>query len=674
MNTDVLGKIQEKKLPFRNTLLPLFEAVVNSIHAIEDLTKINPNHKGSIEITVIRSTQKQIEEGKTELNPIIDFYIKDNGIGFNKENYESFNYTNSTYKAQRGGKGLGRFTWLRAYSIVDIESFYIEDEKWMHKTFKFKPTKDGVELTQNEPIITGTDNLSRYTEVKLKGLSEEYQKWCNLAIDSIAQKLIEHCFSYFLSPNCPILKIIDNKNICIVNDLFKESTREHIKPYKFKIRQEDFTLYLVKLYSSRIDNKIHYCANSREVQSDSIANDIPEIRGHFTDEDNDKYSISAYVTGKYFDTKVNNERTEISFDIQDVEDSLFPSNNLITKNDIKTEVLSQIRSKFKEIIEQINNERETCIQEFIEDHPRYRYLLKYKKEDLKSISSRLSKDKLELELFKIQQKLDLEVRIESKDMLTSLDKLEDVSSFKEKYKDIYEKIVEVGNSKLSEYVVHRKLILDILETHLRQDARGKYRKEDAIHQLIFPLKAETDEVGFDDHNLWVIDERLAFHKYLASDKSFKKNKEVYSESLLRPDIIIFNKPFAFSNNDKPYSSIVIIEFKRPMRDDYSDVENPINQVNNYVREIQNNLTTDKNGKQFDLRSGTPIYAYVVCDLTKKLREFAENAGYTKMPDNDGYFFFNNNFNLSIEIISFDKLIKDSKQRNKALFEKLNLPT
>ena len=153
-----------------------------------------------------------------------------------------------------------------------------------------------------------------------------------------------------------------------------------------------------------------------------------------------------------------------------------------------------------------------------------------------------------------------------------------------------------------------------------------------------------------------------------------KNKEVYSESLLRPDIIIFNKPFAFSNNDKPYSSIVIIEFKRPMRDDYSDVENPINQVNNYVREIQNNLTTDKNGKQFDLRSGTPIYAYVVCDLTKKLREFAENAGYTKMPDNDGYFFFNNNFNLSIEIISFDKLIKDSKQRNKALFEKLNLPT
>lgn len=673
MNTDVLGKIREKKLPFRNTLLPLFEAVVNSIHAIEDINKItSTEHKGLIDITVVRSSQEQIKECETGLKPIVDFYIKDNGIGFNKDNYTSFNYSNSTYKAVRGGKGLGRFTWLRAYSIVDIESIYFEDGKWMHKIFKFKPTRDGVELIQDVPIET--EEVSRYTEVKLKGLSEEHQKWCNLAVDSIAQKIIEHCFSYFLSKHCPIIRIIDGDNVCVVNDLFKETTRDNIKKYGFKIKQQDFILYLVRLYSSRIDNKIHYCADSREVQSDSIAIDIPEIKGLFIDENSDKYSISAYVTGEYFDTKVNNERTEISFDVQDTENSLFPSNNLITKDDIKAEVLSQINSEFSDVIANITSEREACVKGFIEDHPRYRYLLKYKKDALKSIPARLSKEKLEIELFKIQQKLDLEVRIESKDMLTSLDKIEDVDSFKEKYKDVYEKIVEVGNSKLSEYVVHRKLILDILDKHLRKDSQGKYCKEDAIHQLIFPLKAETDEVGFDDHNLWVIDERLAFHKYLASDKSFKQNKEVDSDSLLRPDIIIFNKPFAFSNNDKPYSSVVIIEFKRPMRDDYTDTENPINQVNNYVREIQNNSMTDKDDRPFDLRAGTPIYAYIVCDLTKKLREFAENAGYTKMPDNDGYFFFNNNFNLSIEIISFDKLIKDSKQRNKALFEKLNLPT
>jgi hypothetical protein len=36
--------------------------------------------------------------------------------------------------------------------------------------------------------------------------------------------------------------------------------------------------------------------------------------------------------------------------------------------------------------------------------------------------------------------------------------------------------------------------------------------------------------------------------------------------------------------------------------------------------------------------------------------------------------FNDNYNLYLEIISFDKLIKVSKQRNKILFDKPNLPT
>jgi hypothetical protein len=79
---------------------------------------------------------------------------------------------------------------------------------------------------------------------------------------------------------------------------------------------------------------------------------------------------------------------------------------------------------------------------------------------------------------------------------------------------------------------------------------------------------------------------------------------------------------------------------------------------------------DKNEKTFDLRPNTPMYAYIICDLTPKLRRTAEDSGFTGLPDNDGYFSFNSNYGLYIEIISFDKLIRDSKQRNKALFDKL----
>ena len=242
-----------------------------------------------------------------------------------------------------------------------------------------------------------------------------------------------------------------------------------------------------------------------------------------------------------------------------------------------------------------------------------------------------------------------------------------MEDFDEKHKELYAKIIEVGNAKLSEYVIHRKLVLGLFEKLLKRKAPEK-----AVHSLIFPLQTLSDEIGFEDHNLWMLDEKLSYHRYLASDKSFKKIEPVNSDSKDRPDIIIFNKPFAFSNDDKPYESIVLIEFKRPMRDDYTEQENPIYQINKYAREIIEGEVKDKYDREFGYRKNTPIYAYIVCDLTKKLKAFASDAGYKILPSGDGYFSFNGNYNMYIEIISFDKILKDSKERNRVLFEKLNL--
>jgi len=209
--------------------------------------------------------------------------------------------------------------------------------------------------------------------------------------------------------------------------------------------------------------------------------------------------------------------------------------------------------------------------------------------------------------------------------------------------------------------------LDLFEKLLKRKATEK-----AVHSLIFPLQTLSDEIGFEDHNLWMLDEKLSYHKYLASDITFKKNKQVDSDSKDRPDIVVFNSPFAFTNSPKPYESIVIIEFKRPMRDDYNEKENPISQVNKYAREIISGNAKDKNLREFDYRKNTPIYAYIVCDLTKKLKAFADDAGYRLLPGGDGYFSYNENYNMYVEIMSFDKILKDSNDRNRVLFEKLNL--
>jgi hypothetical protein len=655
METDVIGKINEKKLAYNNTLLPLFEAIVNSIQAVEEYSSTSP---GIINIDIVRSTQKVIDfDGK--LPDIVDFYITDNGIGFNEKNYESFNYAHSTYK--KGGKGIGRFAWLRAFTRAEIDSCYKEKNEWLERKFNFEPTKNGIEKHEKKPL----ENNQKYsTTVKLINLKEDYRKWCNSKTEDIALKIIEHTFIYFLNKDCPRIVINDiSEEPIVVNDLFNVFTKAQVENKDIPIRDNSFKLSIVKIFNDKkIDNKIHYCANNREVDNDKISIDIPEFDNFFTNNDNERYSIAIYVEGSFLDENVNEERTAINFSKGDIN---FP--NKTTQEELRKAITDFLQTEYQEQIDNLSEIRLEKVKKFVGGHPRYRQLIKYKLDKLKKIPSTLTEDKIEIEVFKIQQELELEVKKEANRVLKFIESEEDMDDFNEKHKELYTKIIEVGNSKLSEYVIHRKLVIDLFDKLLKKKATEK-----AIHSLIFPLQTLSDEIGFEDHNLWMLDEKLSYHKYLASDKKFKKIEPIDSESQDRPDIIIFNKPFVFANNEKPYDSIVLVEFKRPMRDDYADGENPILQINKYAREIINSETKDKYDREFDLRNNTPIYAYIVCDLTKKLKSYATDAGFKLLPDGDGYFFFNDNYNMYIEIMSFDKVLKNSKDTNRVLFEKLGL--
>ena len=114
-------------------MLPLFEAVSNSIHAIEDAAI--PAHEGRIAVQIVRDGQRALsfEPGTTRPGPeakgdIIGFKVSDNGIGFNDANIESFLTLDSEYKASRGGRGVGRLLWLKAFERATIESIYGTDQ------------------------------------------------------------------------------------------------------------------------------------------------------------------------------------------------------------------------------------------------------------------------------------------------------------------------------------------------------------------------------------------------------------------------------------------------------------------------------------------------------------------------------------------------------------------
>ena len=103
------------------------------------------------------------------------------------------------------------------------------------------------------------------------------------------------------------------------------------------------------------------------------------------------------------------------------------------------------------------------------------------------------------------------------------------------------------------------------------------------------MKLTSDDINYEQQNLWIIDEKLSYHSYMASDLSLKKIKSTEIEGLERPDLIVFNTPFAFVEDSPPFASIVIIEFKRPQRNDYPDDDSPITQVYDYVRKIRKGM-------------------------------------------------------------------------------------
>ena len=209
----------------------------------------------------------------------------------------------------------------------------------------------------------------------------------------------------------------------------------------------------------------------------------------------------------------------------------------------------------------------------------------------------------------------------------------------------------------------------MFEKGLKLNESAKYELEEYLHNFIFPMKSTSDDLDYDDHNLWLIDEKLSYHYYIASDTRLRDMKHIESESDSRPDILVIDKPITVVNTEKPYNSIVIFEFKKPGRKSYD--KSPIDQLYGYVVDIKNKKIKDKSGRDIiDGNYTPPFYLYLICDMCDKINEFAMNNGMMQTPDGLGYYTYNSQRNSYLEIISYEKLLKDSIQRNKILFDKL----
>jgi hypothetical protein len=240
----------------------------------------------------------------------------------------------------------------------------------------------------------------------------------------------------------------------------------------------------------------------------------------------------------------------------------------------------------------------------------------------------------------------------------------------DKISQLMESISDNSKNDLIHYVSMRKCVLDLFSKSLEIGADGKHKAEGDVHDIIMRRRKDSDDLDYDAHNLWILDERLNFSSYVSSDRPIGKSNGD------RTDITIYNKRVAFRGENEASNPITIFEFKKPQRDDFanqSSPDDPIRQIVRYVNQIREGKFKPPTHRDILVNNTTPFYGYVVCDLTPKVRKWLElEKEFTAMPDGLGWFRWFGNNCLYMEVLSWTKLLRDAEMRNKIFFHKLGI--
>ena len=668
------GQIRQTPLPKWKALLPLFEAVMNSFQAIHD-SEAKHDHK--IIISVEREAGLLSAE---EDQPISAFEIMDTGVGFNDDNFESFNTAFSEHKVDRGGKGLGRFMWLKAFDMVNISSVFSTEDPGEARTLWKREFNFDVNYDPESALPIQIEQGFVGTKVTLKDFKSFYKEQCPLQVEKLAQRLAEHFILVLMQPNCPKVEIHDQGLIVSLNTVFRDNFKNNSAAASFSLQGKEFTINGFRLSSPGASkHRLIFAANSRGVVTDMLDQYIPNLSSRLVDQDGSSFVYLAVVQGDYLNQKVNNFRTD--FEIQDTsEDELeFELDEVdVKRSEIRERCIAFIQNDLSSLIDDLNRAKIEKIRSYVHmDSPQYKPLMRYVADFVGDISPNATKMEMELALHKELHKREVKLKREGRQILTQAAKLDDYEEYNQRFSDFMEQSNELGAAALAQYVMHRKIVLELFGKALSADKRTeKYPLEAAVHNIVFPMQSTDTETLYSQQNMWLIDERLTFHSYIASDKALNSHGEYQGDSKKRPDLFIFDRKMAFSEKveeGSPINSLVVVEFKRPQRKGYTETENPLDQVLDQINDIRAGQFMNENGRPIPVANETiPSFAYVVCDITESLKSILVKRDLTSTPDGLMYFGYHKNLGIYQEVIDYGKLLSDAQRRNRIFFDKLNL--
>ncbi|NHK29682.1 sensor histidine kinase [Parvularcula flava] len=625
-----------------NFLLPIYEAISNAIYSTQSRWGDDVSSQGQVRVSISTGNFEAV--------------IADNGLGLNKENYAYFLTPFTGYRLKKGGKGFGRFIAFKVFEDIIYTSKFKVENNTVTRVFGFNIYQEPQIL--DSPLNPPTLPFDQGCVVRYQYPKAEFDKIIeSLEGEEIVERTIRYFLPFFLSGDMPDLAItVDGAKFdarshfaeffspeiqqTVDIDLGTETREFRIDITKVK-REKLFKEHMALLFA---DGRI--IGTGRKI-SGKIGN------AHFDAPDGSKQIYIASISGDFLDERANTARTEIEATNEEIDAIV----------DRVTDFILGIESEF---VQRHRASQAGGVAKAIVRNPLLRSAL-----NGKSIADYVSNKPMNWKAENFVADLALQrfrdQRNWQKEFEEGLKAPEKLIEMREK---IAEQLDEENKDALASYVAHRRSVIELAEAVLGFQDDGKMSLEDVFHDLVHPRHEDSDSTKFYQHNLWLLDERLAFFSYCSSDRTLHGKRRQKGDKVA--DLVMFDDCSIYREGDK--DTVVLIEFKKPGRDDYSYADpkrDPIQQVIETAVKIRSTgrLIT-KSGRTIAVPDGVRLYAYVVADVEPTLRTVCENHDMHDSWDQKGFYMYHAKKDIFIEVMGYDKLLDDAKKRNAAFFDVL----
>lgn len=555
------------------SLQPLFEAVSNAMFGIEDRYG-DDVAKGRIDITVSRLA----DPGRIEI------VIADDGIGLDADRYAAFCEIDTDFKKSKGGKGVGRLFWLDAFDEIAVDSTYLRNGATAKRAFSFVLNNiEQVVPTVHDQYASPQDD--RGTRVRFRGIrTKEYAEPFPKRADTFLRYFSAHFIADFLMGGGPtILLDVDgdaSEYPKAVSDLVVGEQMETTT-----VSEEFGELHIVGFVcrpeaSTGLEglHQLHLLANGRTVETRKVDN-LLGIESLERDGETD-LAFHGCVSGDYLDLRVNEGRTAFN-----LTERTLKQISRLCMDAVRDRMLPDQVRKFVE-------KRRKRYEFFVERYPTYGF------DDDDTQLGRVplhaaTPEEFASYLVKFQIRRDEERQDTLQRLIDALDG-DGRFSFQDSVIEAARGIQASEQLALAQHVMRRKLALELLEKLItriraRDGTSDDFHLERTLHSFICPMNVRGDDPSRLEgraHELWIVDERLAFTRAFSSDKRLD-DILVDAGSADRPDLFLWDLAHGLGSIDpdqadavdlsEPLRTVIVVEFKKPGRRTYNGAKDQIEQ-------------------------------------------------------------------------------------------------